>query len=111
VTNLARPAERVVAFYNQRGTSPDWTLEQVSDLVLQDPIGARDRPKQPLARPPHKVRRYYASFSYQAQSWKKPRRVVAKIEWQDLSSEVQADRRRLPWRHPLPADHRQDHAS
>jgi Transposase DDE domain group 1 len=27
------------------------------------------------------VRRYYASFSYQAQSWKKPRRVVAKIEW------------------------------
>ena len=27
------------------------------------------------------VRRYYASFSYQAQSWKKPRRVVAKVEW------------------------------
>jgi DDE family transposase len=24
---------------------------------------------------------YYASFSYQAQSWKKPRRVVAKVEW------------------------------
>ena len=27
------------------------------------------------------VRRYYASFSYQAQSWNKPRRVVAKVEW------------------------------
>jgi hypothetical protein len=27
------------------------------------------------------VRRYYASFSYQAQSWKKPRRVVAMVEW------------------------------
>jgi hypothetical protein len=27
------------------------------------------------------VRRYYASLSYLAQSWKKPRRVVAKIEW------------------------------
>ncbi len=27
------------------------------------------------------VRRYYASFTYQAQSWKKPRRVVAKVEW------------------------------
>jgi Transposase DDE domain group 1 len=27
------------------------------------------------------VRRFYASFKYQAQSWKKPRRVVAKIEW------------------------------
>jgi hypothetical protein len=27
------------------------------------------------------VRRSYASFSYQAQSWKKARRVVAKVEW------------------------------
>jgi hypothetical protein len=27
------------------------------------------------------VRRYSASFSYQAPSWKKPRRVVAKVEW------------------------------
>jgi hypothetical protein len=27
------------------------------------------------------VRRYYASFTYQAQSWRKPRRVVAKVEW------------------------------
>jgi hypothetical protein len=30
---------------------------------------------------PHEVRRYYASFSYQSQSWKKSRRVVAKVEW------------------------------
>jgi Transposase DDE domain group 1 len=27
------------------------------------------------------VRRYYSSFSYQAGSWNKPRRVVAKVEW------------------------------
>lgn len=27
------------------------------------------------------MRRYYASFSYQAGSWDKPRRVVAKVEW------------------------------
>jgi hypothetical protein len=27
------------------------------------------------------VRRSYASFSYEAQSWKKPRRVVAEVEW------------------------------
>ena len=27
------------------------------------------------------MRRYYASFSYQAGSWNKPRRVVAKVEW------------------------------
>jgi hypothetical protein len=37
--------------------------------------------KRPVGRPPHEVRRSYASFSYQAQSWKKPRRVVAKVEW------------------------------
>jgi len=27
------------------------------------------------------VRRHYASFTYRAQSWSKPRRVVAKVEW------------------------------
>ena len=31
--------------------------------------------------PPDAVRRYFASFSYQAQSWKKSRQVVAKVEW------------------------------
>jgi hypothetical protein len=37
--------------------------------------------QRPVGRPPHEVRRYYASFSYQAASWSKPRRVVAKVEW------------------------------
>ena len=37
--------------------------------------------KRPAGRPPQEVRRYFASFSYEAQSWKKPRRVVAKVEW------------------------------
>jgi hypothetical protein len=37
--------------------------------------------KRPVGRPPHEVRRYYASFTYQPQSWSKPRRVVAKVEW------------------------------
>ena len=32
-------------------------------------------------RPPNHVLRYYASFSYQAGSWNKKRRVVAKVEW------------------------------
>ena len=27
VTNLSRPAERVVAFYNQRGTAEQWIKE------------------------------------------------------------------------------------
>jgi hypothetical protein len=37
--------------------------------------------KRPVGRPPIEVRRYYAGFSYQAQSWKTPRRVVTKVEW------------------------------
>ena len=37
--------------------------------------------KRPTGRPPHEVRRYYASFSYRAQSWNKSQRVVAKVEW------------------------------
>src|ERR687883_1150686 len=36
---------------------------------------------RPVGRPPHEVRRYYASFRYQAQSWSRSRRVVAKVEW------------------------------
>jgi len=36
---------------------------------------------RPVGRPPHEVRRFYANFSYQAQSWKTSRRVVAKVEW------------------------------
>jgi Transposase DDE domain group 1 len=47
--------------------------------VLQDRIGYLL--KRPVGRPPHEVRRYFASFGYQAKSWKKPRRVVAKVEW------------------------------
>ena len=37
--------------------------------------------KRPVGRPPKEVRRYYANFSYQAASWAKARRVVAKVEW------------------------------
>jgi hypothetical protein len=37
--------------------------------------------KHPLGRPSLEVRRSYANLSYQAGSWMKPRRVVAKVEW------------------------------
>ena len=50
-----------------------------ANRVLQDKIGYLL--KRPAGRPPHEIRRYFASFSYEAQSWKKPRRVVAKVEW------------------------------
>ena len=36
---------------------------------------------RPVGRPPNHVRRFFANFHYQAASWSKPRRVVAKVEW------------------------------
>ncbi len=56
-----------------------YTIRLPANQVLQDRIGYLL--KRPVGRPPHEVRRYYASFRYQAQSWNKPRHVVAKVEW------------------------------
>ena len=56
-----------------------YTIRLPANRVLQNRIG--HLLKRPIGRPPHGVRRFYASFSYQAQSWKTPRRVVAKVEW------------------------------
>ena len=56
-----------------------YTIRLPANYVLQDKIG--HLLKRPVGRPPHEVRRYYASFRYQAQSWNKPRHVVAKVEW------------------------------
>ena len=36
---------------------------------------------RPVGRPPLKPQVFHASFRYRAKSWKKPRRVVAKVEW------------------------------
>jgi len=36
---------------------------------------------RPVGRPPNHVRRFHASFSYQAGSWDRKRRVVARVEW------------------------------
>ena len=56
-----------------------YAIRLPANRILQDKIGYLL--KRPVGRPPHEVRRYYASFSYQAQSWNRPRRVVAKVEW------------------------------
>jgi Transposase DDE domain group 1 len=56
-----------------------YAIRLPANRVLQDRIGYLL--KRPVGRPPHEVRRYYASFSYQAQSWNKSRHVVAKVEW------------------------------
>ena len=56
-----------------------YAIRLPANRVLQDRIG--HLLKRPVGRPPHEVRRHYASFSYQAQSWNKSRHVVAKVEW------------------------------
>ena len=50
-----------------------------ANRVLQERIG--HLLTRPVGRPPNEVRRSYANFTYQAESWSQPRRVVAKIEW------------------------------
>jgi len=56
-----------------------YTIRLPANTVLQHRIGYLL--KRPVGRPPQEVRRYYASFTYQAKSWNMPRRVVAKVEW------------------------------
>ena len=50
-----------------------------ANTVLQERIG--HLLTRPVGRPPNKPQVFFASFSYQAQSWTRPRRVVAKVEW------------------------------
>jgi hypothetical protein len=56
-----------------------YAIRLPANQILQERIGYLL--KRPVGRPPLEVRRYHAGFSYQAQSWKIPRRVVAKVEW------------------------------
>jgi hypothetical protein len=51
-----------------------------ANAVLREKIA--HQPTRPVGRPSKtKVKRFYEDFDYQAQSWDKPRRVIAKIEW------------------------------
>ena len=50
-----------------------------ANRVLQGRIG--HLLKRPVGRPPKGVKRVYGDFEYQAASWNKSRRVVAKVEW------------------------------
>ena len=56
-----------------------YAIRLPANKVLQESIA--HLLKRPVGRPPKDVRRYHASFSYQAGTWDKPRRVVAKFEW------------------------------
>ena len=55
-----------------------YAIRLPANQVLQNRIGYLL--KRPVGRPPNEVRRFYANFSYQAGSWTKPRRVIAKVE-------------------------------
>jgi Transposase DDE domain group 1 len=56
-----------------------YAIRLPANRVLQDRIGYLLR--RPVGRPPNDVRRFHANFTYQAGSWTKPRRVIAKVEW------------------------------
>ena len=56
-----------------------YAIRLPANQVLQAQIAPLLR--RPVGRPPHYVRRFYASFRYRAQSWDRERRVVAKVEW------------------------------
>jgi hypothetical protein len=56
-----------------------YAIRLPANRVLQDRIGYLL--KRPIGHPSNEVRRFYASFTYQAGSWAKPRRVIAKVEW------------------------------
>src|SRR5215218_10255915 len=56
-----------------------YAIRLPANAVLQRRIAHLLR--RPVGRPPQEVRRIYASFRYQAQTWSRSRRVVAKVEW------------------------------
>jgi hypothetical protein len=56
-----------------------YVIRLKANKVLQDCIA--HLLTRPVGRPPNHVRRYYANFNYQAKSWGRKRRVVAKVEW------------------------------
>jgi hypothetical protein len=56
-----------------------YTIRMPANNVLMDRIG--HLLTRPVGRPSYKPKVSYESFSYQAESWDRHRRVVAKVEW------------------------------
>jgi hypothetical protein len=71
------PIREIYEFLEAEGIG--YAIRLPANNILQGTIG--HLLKRPVGRPSQEVRRYYASFTYQAQSWNKARRVVAKVEW------------------------------
>jgi hypothetical protein len=56
-----------------------YAIRLPANSILQSKIGYLL--KRPVGRPVHHLRRYFAGFGSQAQSWRKPRRVIGTVEW------------------------------
>ena len=56
-----------------------YAIRLPANEVLQEHI--KHLLKRPVGRPPKKPIIWYHDFQYQAGSWNRPRRVVAKVEW------------------------------
>jgi hypothetical protein len=56
-----------------------YTIRIPANAVLMDSIN--HLLTRPVGRPSYEPKVFYESFSYQAQSWRRPRRVIAKVEW------------------------------
>jgi hypothetical protein len=67
----------IYAFLETEGHK--YKIRLKANAILQDRIASLLT--RPVGRPPHHVVQTYASFSYQAGSWERKRRVVAKVEW------------------------------
>src|SRR5262249_7675603 len=67
---------RSTSFWRRSGSN---TRSVPANQVLQSRIGYLLT--RPVGRPPHHACRFHANFSYQAGTWTKPRRVIAKVEW------------------------------
>ncbi len=74
--DAAFAAPDIYEFLEAEGFS--YAIRLPQNQVLQESIA--HLLTRPIGRPPNHVQRYYASFSYQAGSWSKMRRVVAKVE-------------------------------
>src|SRR6202047_2073251 len=55
-----------------------YAIRPPANRVLQERIGYLLN--HPVGRPSNDMRRSHASFTYQAGSWSRPRRVIAKVE-------------------------------
>jgi len=61
------------------GRAVGYAIRLPTNKVLQEEV--RHLLKRPVGRPPKKPIVWHHDFSYQAGSWERPRRVVAKVEW------------------------------